>query len=205
MPFNSVPNETLGHADNYASCDEAYQHKNSSKPLQNKGSIVINETIGYLSPPKSQKGRFIKQKIKTSAEIEEEEKEKLRKATAELIDKSKSEAIDLSFLLNLFDGVLETPGRIIIMTSNYPEKLDRALIRPGRIDSVLKFEKCTSETIVRMINHFYDDKISATPDQFVGGLLTPAELTQLLFKHIENPISAINDIIETSKSKVTQQ
>lgn len=37
-------------------------------------------------------------------------------------------------LLNVLDGVVETPGRIVIMTTNHPETLDPALIRPGRID-----------------------------------------------------------------------
>ena len=37
-------------------------------------------------------------------------------------------------LLNVLDGVVDTPGRIVVMTTNHPEKLDAALIRPGRID-----------------------------------------------------------------------
>ena len=35
-----------------------------------------------------------------------------------------SEKLDLGTMLNLMDGILETPGRIIVMTSNHPEKLD---------------------------------------------------------------------------------
>ena len=37
-------------------------------------------------------------------------------------------------LLNVLDGIVDTPGRIVIMTTNLPEALDAALIRPGRID-----------------------------------------------------------------------
>ena len=37
-------------------------------------------------------------------------------------------------LLNVLDGIVDTPGRIVIMTTNHPEALDAALIRPGRID-----------------------------------------------------------------------
>lgn len=37
-------------------------------------------------------------------------------------------------LLNVLDGVVDTPNRIVIMTTNHPEALDAALIRPGRID-----------------------------------------------------------------------
>ena len=34
----------------------------------------------------------------------------------------------------MFAGVVDTPERLLVMTSNHPEKLDPALIRPGRID-----------------------------------------------------------------------
>ena len=37
-------------------------------------------------------------------------------------------------LLNVLDGVVDSPGRIVIMTTNFPDALDAALIRPGRID-----------------------------------------------------------------------
>ena len=49
---------------------------------------------------------------------------------------TKSDKLDLSGLLNILDGVVDTPGRIFIMTSNHPERLDAALIRPGRVDKV---------------------------------------------------------------------
>ncbi|KAI2641287.1 P-loop containing nucleoside triphosphate hydrolase protein [Xylaria nigripes] len=39
-----------------------------------------------------------------------------------------------SSLLNVLDGVASQEGRVVIMTSNFPEKLDEALVRPGRID-----------------------------------------------------------------------
>jgi chaperone BCS1 len=39
------------------------------------------------------------------------------------------DALDLSFLLNLLDGTLEANGRILIITTNFPERIDRALIR----------------------------------------------------------------------------
>ncbi len=33
-----------------------------------------------------------------------------------------SDRLNLSCLLNILDGIIETPGRIIIMTTNYPKK-----------------------------------------------------------------------------------
>ncbi|KAL7625964.1 hypothetical protein AAE478_002733 [Parahypoxylon ruwenzoriense] len=40
----------------------------------------------------------------------------------------------LSGLLNVLDGVGSQEGRIVIMTTNKPERLDSALVRPGRVD-----------------------------------------------------------------------
>ena len=42
--------------------------------------------------------------------------------------------VTLSGLLNCLDGVTSTEARIIFMTTNYLERLDPALIRPGRVD-----------------------------------------------------------------------
>ena len=42
--------------------------------------------------------------------------------------------VTFSGLLNAIDGATSTEGRVIFMTTNYPERLDPALIRPGRVD-----------------------------------------------------------------------
>jgi len=47
---------------------------------------------------------------------------------------TKDKALTLDDLLNMWDGLLETPGRIMVITSNFYHKLDKALIRRGRID-----------------------------------------------------------------------
>ncbi|KAI0541927.1 BCS1 N terminal-domain-containing protein [Xylaria digitata] len=47
--------------------------------------------------------------------------------------------LSLSGLLNILDGVASQEGRILIMTTNHAEKLDKALIRPGRVDMVVEF------------------------------------------------------------------
>ena len=66
------------------------------------------------------------------------------------------EKLTLSGLLNIMDGILETPGFVIIMISNYPERLDGALIRPGRIDLKIEFPYCDAMMIIDLIEKFYD-------------------------------------------------
>ncbi|KKA28901.1 hypothetical protein TD95_004490 [Thielaviopsis punctulata] len=52
---------------------------------------------------------------------------------------SKSNRLSLSGLLNILDGVASNEGRLLIMTTNHLEKLDSALIRPGRVDMAVEF------------------------------------------------------------------
>ena len=46
--------------------------------------------------------------------------------------------VSLSALLNVLDGVGSQEGRVLIMTTNHAERLDAALIRPGRVDMKLE-------------------------------------------------------------------
>jgi mitochondrial chaperone BCS1 len=55
--------------------------------------------------------------------------------------------LSLSGLLNILDGVASQEGRVLIMTTNHIEKLDRALIRPGRVDMIVQFSLADKEII----------------------------------------------------------
>lgn len=110
--------------------------------------------------------------------------------------------VDLSFLLNLLDGVLENPGRIVIMTSNFPDTLDSALIRPGRIDVIAKFRNCTNNTVIRMIEFFYDVKLSEEEIQRICSLkeeiITPAELSKIMFENFSDYHVSIDHLQQLS-------
>ncbi len=113
------------------------------------------------------------------------------------------EKLDLSFLLNILDGVLEIPGRIVIMTSNYIEQLDHALIRPGRIDVIANFKKCLNTTIIEMIEFFYDVSLSPSEKKRILALeeyqISPAEMGKLLFEHFED-YHKVLDSLECSRA-----
>jgi len=124
---------------------------------------------------------------------------KVKKLTDKLNNmRSNSEKLTLGFLLNLLDGVLEVPGRILIMTTNYPEKLDKALIRPGRIDLILDFKKTTRATIIEMYQHFYDlNETSFDESEFEkieDYQYSPAEINQVFFKYIRDPKKALESL-----------
>ncbi len=70
--------------------------------------------------------------------------------------------ITLSSLLNVLDGILESNGIIYIITTNYPEKIDKALLRPGRINFTIDFKKSDYQTIKEMLEYFYETKLPET-------------------------------------------
>ena len=63
--------------------------------------------------------------------------------------------ITLSNLLNILDGIANIPGRIIIFSSNHPEKLDEAFLRPGRIDLRIKFNRPSKKIVHDLTEHWY--------------------------------------------------
>ena len=63
--------------------------------------------------------------------------------------------LDLSGILNALDGIVESPGRMIVMTTNHPEMLDPALLRPGRIDHSLLLGHMEAEDMIDMFSHYY--------------------------------------------------
>ena len=65
----------------------------------------------------------------------------------------------LGNLLELLDGLIEMPDRMIIMTTNHPDKLDSALLRPGRIDIMHEFKQLTRVDLADMYRLWYDRPI----------------------------------------------
>ncbi len=55
--------------------------------------------------------------------------------------------VTFSGILNALDGVTTGGNQIVIMTTNHIENLDPALIRPGRVDHILRFDYATKEQI----------------------------------------------------------
>ena len=72
--------------------------------------------------------------------------------------------LNLAYLLNMLDGINERSGGILVMTTNRVEVLDKALIRPGRIDIRLHFEECTCYDLARLIQQYWTDDIEELAD-----------------------------------------
>lgn len=72
------------------------------------------------------------------------------------VDEAEGGAITLDDILNLWDGLCETPHRILIITSNHYDQLDPALVRPGRIDLTLNMGTVTASVLKDMFAHLFE-------------------------------------------------
>ena len=101
--------------------------------------------------------------------------------------------ITLDDILNLWDGIRETPGRIMIISSNHYYELDPALIRPGRIDMTLELSYVNYAVIKDIYRHFFNEEIDDIILQNIKeNFYTPAELINIYINEERDPIRFIN-------------
>lgn len=119
--------------------------------------------------------------------------------------KAKRDELNLTGLLNVLDGVVDTPGRMLVMTTNHPEMLDPALIRPGRIDKKMHLGYLRVNDMAQMIKHYFQEElksehrirlanaVNGTSFAPVSLKLTPAQVEQMACENenIEEMICSI--------------
>jgi hypothetical protein len=64
-------------------------------------------------------------------------------------------SVTYSGLLNTLDGVAAKEGRILILTTNHPERIPQSLVRDGRVDIRRRFGWATPEQAARLLRRFY--------------------------------------------------
>jgi len=127
----------------------------------------------------------------------------------------KRDHLNLTGILNVLDGVADTPGRMLIITTNHPEMLDPALIRPGRIDKKLMLGFMAYEDVVSI---YFQTSLDA---EYVGRIkkaingckelgsrpslkLSPALIEQMAseFEEAEEMIVAIENKISLAPKNI---
>jgi chaperone BCS1 len=118
----------------------------------------------------------------------------------------------LSGVLNVIDGVASQEGRIVLMTSNMAHKLDKALIRPGRVDRMIFLDNISQRSAELMFLRMYTpDPTHPNPDldlkkgeleilalEFSKAIpdntFTPAQLQGYLLNHRNSPSLAATEM-----------
>ena len=157
------------------------------KKINYKETILVIEDIdATLDIVKS---REVEDKDNKEEKEKEKEKDKEKDKEKEKDNKEKSQSqLTLSGLLNAIDGVFSTYGRILIMTTNHPEVLDEALIRPGRIDCKYLFDNCDREQIRDLFKMFFNQLPNQDLlNEIKNNKYSPAHITSVFLRYRNNP------------------
>jgi chaperone BCS1 len=111
-------------------------------------------------------------------------------------------SVTFSGLLNALDGVAATEERLLFMTTNYIERLDPALLRPGRVDMRVKVDYATPYQIKKSFVRFYPDRedlaerlveiLQQTEGGVEGRQLSMAQLQGHLMLYKDDPEAAVS-------------
>lgn len=119
--------------------------------------------------------------------------------------KSKN-GVTMSGLLNTLDGVASQEGRVLIMTTNHIEKLDEALIRPGRVDKKAEFQYADAPMTSQLFEFVFqqdagdggspiDPAVCDLAADFVRKVpereFSPAEILSHLLQYRQSPTAAV--------------
>ncbi|XP_023330537.1 mitochondrial chaperone BCS1 isoform X2 [Eurytemora carolleeae] len=108
--------------------------------------------------------------------------------------------VTLTGLLNGLDGAVSSEGRLTFLTTNYPNRLDPALCRPGRIDLKQFIGYCGKSELERLFKKFYPETKDDICNKFSHLVLqeniniSPAQVQAHLLIHHESPEEAIRNI-----------
>lgn len=119
--------------------------QNSLTSMKKNSILVIEDIDSSLSVLSREKNN----KVKAVGENEKEEENALK----DLFKGS------LSDILNSLDGLISCHGRILIMTTNHIEKIDQAILRPGRVDLKIELGYINDETFKQFIKIFFNKEI----------------------------------------------
>ncbi|KAL5720836.1 hypothetical protein ACHQM5_013467 [Ranunculus cassubicifolius] len=118
--------------------------------------------------------------------------------------------VTLSGLLNFIDGLWSSCGdeRVIVFTSNYKDRLDPALLRPGRMDMHIHMGYCTPCGFKILANNYLQIESHPLFEEICILLkdvnATPAEVAEELMKS-DDPESCLKEVIGLLHIKKTEQ
>jgi chaperone BCS1 len=114
--------------------------------------------------------------------------------------------VTLSGILNAMDGLWSGNGdeRIIVFTTNHKERLDPALLRPGRMDMHIHLSFCTFNGFRILASNYLDVQSHPSFEQVESLLkqveVTPAAIAEKLLKSDDADV-ALGGLVEFLKQK----
>jgi len=89
-----------------------------------------------------------------------------------LTSHSYQSSVTFSGFLNALDGVASGEERIVFMTTNHAEKLDPALVRPGRVDLIVHIDDASPVQATLLFTQFYGGSGDLADEEIQGLAMT---------------------------------
>jgi len=100
--------------------------------------------------------------------------------------------ITFSGLLNALDGVSARHGQLVFMTTNFRDRLDEALIRPGRCDVQKEFPNANADQKFHLFEQFFpSSNLALSFSERASGNMSMAELQKHMMEHRDDPQAAL--------------
>ncbi|KAM7269375.1 hypothetical protein ACFE04_024872 [Oxalis oulophora] len=119
-----------------------------------------------------------------------------------------NEKVTLSGLLNFIDGLWSSCGdeRIIVFTTNYKERIDPALLRPGRMDKHIYMGYCCASGFRFLAKNYLEitchHDLFPEIDELLGKVeATPAEIAEELLKKNGDVDASLRGVVDLLKRK----
>lgn len=103
--------------------------------------------------------------------------------------------LTLATLLNVLDGPLDCDNRIIVLTTNFIDRLDAALIRPGRITVNIEMTYIKSEQAFGLIDLYFPGELTSIHKSKIGDYLASTNVTPSEIELLCTSKDTIEDVI----------
>ncbi|KAJ6850396.1 uncharacterized protein M6B38_264975 [Iris pallida] len=168
-------------------------------------SVTWNSSLKRLLIGMSNKAILVVEDIDCSLQLQQREAEE----EAAPDGPGKDEKVTLSGLLNFVDGLWSSCGeeRIIVFTTNYKDRLDPALLRPGRMDVHVHMGYCGASAFRMLASNYHGVEAHELFGEIEGLMeeveVTPAEVAEGLMRSddVDVALKGLVELIREKKEK----
>jgi chaperone BCS1 len=106
------------------------------------------------------------------------------------------DTLTLGALLNALDGAMARDGRLLVVTANHPELVDRAVLREGRIDRRVEFKLSAASEAAALFERFFPEAPELADGLRVNGFdpRSAAAIQAILVANADHPHKAFTQL-----------
>ncbi|ONK81349.1 uncharacterized protein A4U43_C01F28110 [Asparagus officinalis] len=172
-------------------------------------AVRNNSQLRSLLARVANRSILVVEDIDCAVNFESRDKRKQLQNQEDSFSDSEDSKVTLSGLLNFVDGLWSSCGdeRIIIFTTNYKDKLDPALLRPGRMDMHVHMNYCTPTGFRVLVSNYHsldDHQLFGDIEGLINEVdITPAEVAEEMMKtdDAEVALQALQKVLKERKNK----